>query len=151
MAENLHEVARLKSERLTGTQAGMRFSVRASLGRGSRAAKPVNPTLIHPQQLSRDWGPPSSSLAHASGCDVSDDRVLKYALGKRVRYVRMSCHGPLLGPCLFESPVPLDKITFVDKNQLSYSTARSTPAESASKSATAPRSKDRRPCVELFF
>ena len=62
----------------------------------------------------------------------------------------MSCHGPLLGPCLFESPVTLDKITFVDKNQLSYSTARSTPALSASKSATAPRGKDRRPCVELL-
>jgi hypothetical protein len=38
----------------------------------------------------------------------------------------------------------------VDKNQLSYSTAKSTPAVSASESATAPRSKDRQPCVELI-
>ena len=51
---------------------------------------------------------------------------------------------------MLESPVPPDKITFVDKNQLSYSTARSTPAESASKFGTAPRSEDRRPCVELL-
>jgi hypothetical protein len=33
----------------------------------------------------------------------------------------------VLGPCVLESPSPLDKITCVDKNQLSYSTARSTP------------------------
>ena len=62
----------------------------------------------------------------------------------------MSCHGPLLRRRVLESPVPADKITFVDKNQLSNSTARSTPAETASKSATAPRGKDRRPCVELL-